>query len=93
MTLAYGTTVDASTRPQAIRWTPDEQKELQSRRWNWLYYLLRNPVWEQSTKPALDTVTSRLKRVWVLRWVLGWPMEQAFEWLAYRQQFFTRTNP
>ena len=87
--LACSTAVDACACPQAIRWTPDEQKELQSRRWNWLYYLLRNPLWEQRTKPALDAVTSGLQRVWFL----GWLAVQGNDLLAYRQQYFTRTNP
>jgi hypothetical protein len=68
-------------RGQAILWTEDEQAELRSRNWNWLYYLLRNPMWEQRTQPTLDAVTKRLQLVWIM----GWLAEQAEQLLVYRQ--------
>ena len=77
------------TREQAIRWTPDEEKELRSRTWQWMYYLIRSPLWEQRTKPTVDAVLSRLQQVWGLGW-----MAAAFDQLiAYQQQYFTLTNP
>ena len=54
-----------------------------------MYYLLRNPMWEQRTQPTLDAVTKRLQPVWIM----GWLAEQAEQLLVYRQQYFTQTNP
>ena len=63
---------------QEIRWKPEEAEELQRRRWQLLYYLVRDPVWGRLILPMLQRIC---------------PAKAIIESLTFWQEFFTRLNP
>lgn len=63
-----------------IRWKPEETEELQRRRRQLLYYLVRDPVWARLILPNLQRISKG-------------PLKTVTESLIFWQEYFMTLNP